>query len=63
MKRAFAVVAGKLPVMVFGVVLSFGLAQTQEGWEVTGTVTTDSGPVKGAVVEISGASSGILEKR
>lgn len=56
MKRTFAVVVGKLPVMVFGMVLSFGLTQTQEGWEVTGTVTTDSGPVKGAFVEISGPS-------
>ena len=56
MMRAFGAVVGKLPVMVFGAVLSFGLAQTQEGWGVTGTVTTDSGPVKGVAVEISGAS-------
>ena len=56
MKHALVAVGGKLPVMALGVVLSLGLAQTQEGWEITGTVTTDSGPVRGAVVEVSGAS-------
>ena len=54
MKRASALLAEML--MAFGAILSIGLAQTQQGWEVTGTVTTDSGPVKGAVVSISGAS-------
>jgi hypothetical protein len=38
------------------VIMSFGLAQTQQGWEITGTVTNDSRPVKDAVVTISGAS-------
>jgi len=54
MKHASALLVGIS--MVFCAILSIGLAQTQEGWEVTGTVTTDSGPVKGAVVSISGAS-------
>jgi hypothetical protein len=42
---------------VVGAILLFGLARSQEGWEVSGTVTTGSGPVKDAVIEISGASS------
>jgi hypothetical protein len=48
MKRAFGI--------AFGAILSFGLAQDQPGWEVSGAVTTDSGPVKGAYVNIRGAS-------
>ena len=50
MKRIFAAI------VVFGAILSVGLAQTQEGWEVSGTVTNDSGPVKGARVVVTGAS-------
>jgi hypothetical protein len=48
MKRALTVV------VAFGVISALGLAQTQQGWEVAGTVTTDRGPVKDAYVFITG---------
>jgi hypothetical protein len=48
-----------LAVVVFSAILSLGLAQTQQGWEVTGTVTSDSGPVKGIRVGIVGPSSAL----
>ncbi|MGA3015747.1 MAG: carboxypeptidase-like regulatory domain-containing protein [Bryobacteraceae bacterium] len=51
-KRTFAMMAAAL---------SLGLAQeAQQGWEVTGTVTYDSRPVKGAFVIINGPSSSPL---
>ncbi len=56
MRQALAVLLGGFPVMFLGVSLSFGLAQTQQQWEITGTVTSDSGPVKNAGVDISGPS-------
>jgi hypothetical protein len=57
MRHEFLAVVGKLPVVAFGVILSFGFAQTQQGWEVTGTVTSDSRPVKGTYVSVFGPSS------
>jgi hypothetical protein len=50
MKRTF------VAIVVVGAVLSFARAQTQEGWVVSGTVTNDSGPVKGAHIVVNGAS-------
>jgi hypothetical protein len=51
---------GSLAVSVLGVILlvsSPGLAQAQEGWEVSGTVTRGSRPVKGMYVTVRGPSS------
>lgn len=53
MKRSFVVVVASL-----GLAQSQQpLQQTQQGWEVTGTVTYDSRPVKGAYVVIAGLSN------
>lgn len=41
---------------VFLFLTSIALAQTVAEWEVSGTVATDSGPVKGAYVRIAGAA-------
>ena len=57
MKRESGVFMGKLIVGVLGIISSFGLARGQEGWEVSGTVTADSRPLKGMYVIVLGPSS------
>jgi len=57
MTRALEIVLERLPVMLFGMISMYALAQTTQGWEISGTVTTDSGPVKNAFVIITGPES------
>ncbi len=54
MKRALQTVVRMLLLMLFGAISAHTLAQTTQGWEISGTVTTDSGPVKNAFVIITG---------